>query len=188
MRHPSCARFRRILSFREWCTPQLCQQRPQDRQRGKIDMRILLDPHRRAFHPVKHPEWQLQPTARNAAPEAASHTIAADPFDYLMNLDDKSCPRVPPVKNLAFRGPMGVPSSRCTTPSDRTLPWTTALLLLRLCRRRLRQPRHRALRRPATEWCRDTRSTNIPIGTLHWGAVRVAITSCADQTQRPFHR
>jgi hypothetical protein len=83
-------------------------------------MRILLDSHRRAFHPVKHPEWQLQPTAGNAAPEAASHMIASGPFDYLMNPDGKSCPRVPSVKNLAFPGPMGVRSSRCTTRRGHT--------------------------------------------------------------------
>src|SRR5215471_7639316 len=47
-----------------------------------------------------------------AAGHSARHLV-----DHLMNLHGASRPRMPKIDNLAGLGPMGVASSRCTTPS-----------------------------------------------------------------------
>ena len=58
----------------------------------------------------------------HAVVTAAADHIARRLLDHLMNMNDASCPRMPRIKDLALLGPMGVASSRCTTPIDPTRP------------------------------------------------------------------
>jgi hypothetical protein len=51
--------------------------------------------------------------------EAATENLAASLLNHLMNMDQASGPRMPWIKKLVLRGPVGVPSSCCTTPSER---------------------------------------------------------------------
>ena len=78
------------------------------------------DSHRRAFHPVEHPERQLQPAAGTITAAAASHDIAGRLLDYFMNLYDAPDPQMPWINDLALFNPVGVPSSRCIIPRDHT--------------------------------------------------------------------
>jgi len=88
--------------------------------RDDIHLRARLNPHRRASCPIEHPNRQLQQSTRHVVVTAAADHIARRLLNPLMNMNDASCPRMPRIKDLALLGPMGVASSRCTTPLDRT--------------------------------------------------------------------
>src|SRR5260370_7386784 len=55
--------------------------------------------------------------------EAATENLSASLLNHLMNMDQASGPRMPRIKKLVLRDPVGVPSSCCTTRSVRIYPW-----------------------------------------------------------------
>src|SRR5229473_3429415 len=56
--------------------------------------------------------------------EAATENLSASLLNHLMNMDQASGPRMPRIKKLVLRDPVGVPSSCCTMTSGRTGHWT----------------------------------------------------------------
>jgi len=70
--------------------------------------------------PIKHPGRDLKPTIAGSARQAAAANLSATLVDYLMNMDYASGPSMPRISKLALLGPVGLPSSRCTTLADRT--------------------------------------------------------------------
>ncbi|HMJ31362.1 MAG TPA: hypothetical protein VK512_21835, partial [Xanthobacteraceae bacterium] len=56
--------------------------------------------------------------------EAATENLSASLLNHLMNIDQASGPRMPRIKKLGLRDPVGVPSSCCTIASERIDPLT----------------------------------------------------------------
>jgi len=73
----------------------------------------------RASRPIEHPGRNLQPSRGCPTGEAATENLSASPLNHLMNMDHASGPRMPRIKKLVLHDPVGVPSSCCTTPSER---------------------------------------------------------------------
>src|ERR1700674_1390582 len=73
----------------------------------------------RASRPIEHPGRNLQPSRGCPTREAATENLSASPLHHLMNMDQASGPRMPRIKKLVLRDPVGVPSSCCITPSER---------------------------------------------------------------------
>src|SRR5260370_28833104 len=59
--------------------------------------------------------------------EAATENLYASLLNHRMNMDQASGPRMPRIKKLVLRDPVGVPSSCCTTRSVRIYPWKRIL-------------------------------------------------------------
>jgi lambda repressor-like predicted transcriptional regulator len=76
----------------------------------------------RASRPVEHPGRNLQPSPRCPTREAATENLSASLLNNLMNMDQVSGPRMPRIKKLVLSDPVGVPSSCCTTASERIDP------------------------------------------------------------------
>jgi hypothetical protein len=74
---------------------------------------------RGAGGPIEHPGRNLQPAIACALRQAAAENFPATLLNYLMDVNQASCPWMPRVKKLALLGPVGVLSSRCTTRVDR---------------------------------------------------------------------
>jgi hypothetical protein len=55
--------------------------------------------------------------------EAATENLSASLLNHLMNTDQASGPRMPRIKKLVLRDPVGVPSSCCKIASERTDHW-----------------------------------------------------------------
>jgi hypothetical protein len=84
---------------------------------GKIDPRSSRDAPACADHPVEHPRRDLKPTLRRLPRKAAAENLRVALLDQLMDMDLPPGPRMPRIEKLALNaGPVGVPSSRCTTP------------------------------------------------------------------------
>src|SRR5271154_2861231 len=77
----------------------------------------------RASRPIEHPGRYLQPSPGCPAREAATENLSASLLNHLMNMDQASGPRMPRIKKLGLRDPVGVPSSCCTTTSERIDHW-----------------------------------------------------------------
>ena len=78
----------------------------------------------RAGRPIEHPGRNLQPSPGCLTREAATENLSASLLNHLMNMDRASGPRMPRIKKLVLRDPVGVPSSCCTTTSERIDHWT----------------------------------------------------------------
>jgi len=72
----------------------------------------------RASRAIEHPGRDLQPPIRCVAREAAAENRRTMLLNHLMNVDLATCPRMPWIEKLVMIGPVGVPSSCCTTRSD----------------------------------------------------------------------
>src|SRR5258707_14175201 len=77
----------------------------------------------RAGRPIEHPGRNLQPSPGCPTREAATENLSASLLNHLMNMDQASGPRMPRIKKLVLRDPVGVPSSCCTMTSGRTGHW-----------------------------------------------------------------
>src|SRR5262249_21155652 len=102
------------------CLP---QQRRQQPERCHINMGNGARPAPAAGCPINHPGRDLKPTIAGSARQAAAANLSATLVDYLMNMDYASGPSMPRISKLALLGPVGLPSSRCTTLADHTLLW-----------------------------------------------------------------
>ena len=78
----------------------------------------------RAGRPIEHPGRNLQPSPGCLTREAATENLSASLLNHLMNMDRASGPRMPRIKKLVLRDPVGVPSSCCTTASELIDPLT----------------------------------------------------------------
>jgi hypothetical protein len=77
-----------------------------------------------AGRPIEHPGRNLQPSPGRPTREAATENLSARLLNHLMNMDHATGPRMPRMKKLVLRDPVGVPSSCCTMTSGRTGHWT----------------------------------------------------------------
>src|SRR5258707_201515 len=77
----------------------------------------------RAGRPIEHPGRNLQPSPGCPTTEAATENLSVRLLNHLVNIDQASGPRMPRIKKLVLRDPVGVPSSCCTTRSVRIYPW-----------------------------------------------------------------
>src|SRR3984893_4669285 len=77
----------------------------------------------RAGRPIEHPGRNLQPSPGCPTREAATENLSASLLNHLMNMDQASGPRMPRIKKLVLRDPVGVPSSCCTTRYGRIYLW-----------------------------------------------------------------
>jgi hypothetical protein len=77
----------------------------------------------RAGRPIEHPGRNLQPSPGCPTREAATENLSASLLNHLMNMDQTSGPRMPQIKKLVLRDPVGVPSSCCTTTSEHIGHW-----------------------------------------------------------------
>jgi hypothetical protein len=64
----------------------------------------------------------LRPSRGCPPREAATENLSASFPNHLMNIDQASGPRMPRIKKLVLRDPVGVPSSCCTIGSERIDP------------------------------------------------------------------
>src|SRR5260370_37235326 len=78
----------------------------------------------RAGRPIEHPGRNLQPSPGCLTREAATENLSASLLNHLMNMDQASGPRMPRIKKLVLRDPVGVPSSCCITRLARTFQST----------------------------------------------------------------
>ena len=74
----------------------------------------------RVSRPIEHPGRNLQPSRRCPTREAATENLSASLLNHLMNMDQASGPRMPRIKKLVLRDPVGVPSSCFITRLART--------------------------------------------------------------------
>lgn len=118
MRAQCCAHLLRL----RWGTGVLEKGR-QGTKRSKIDVRSIRDAPARADHPVEHPRRNLQPTMQRLSGKGAAEKRCILLLDHLVDRDLPPSPGMPWVKKLALKtGPVGVPSSSCTTRFARTAP------------------------------------------------------------------
>jgi hypothetical protein len=96
----------------------LGQQRLQPRERAHLRRHL----HRRARCPIQHPRRQLEPAVRASLGKTTSNDPAPHPLHRFMDGNDAPKPWMPAIADLVFVGPVGVPSSRCTTRCTRTAP------------------------------------------------------------------
>src|SRR5258706_13656005 len=68
----------------------------------------------RASRLIEHPGRNLQPSPGCPTREAATENLSARLLNHLMNVDQASGPRMPRIKKLVLRDPVGVPSSCCS--------------------------------------------------------------------------
>src|SRR5258708_23935129 len=66
----------------------------------------------------------VTPTCTNFSLRAATENLSVRLLNLLVNIDQASGPRMPRIKKLVLRDPVGVPSSCCTMTSGRTGHWT----------------------------------------------------------------
>ena len=90
----------------------------QGAERSKVDVRGRTDGPTRAGCPIEHPRRNLQPSIRYLAGKAAAEHRRVILVDHFMNADVATRPRMPWINKFALDGPMGVPSSSCTTTTD----------------------------------------------------------------------
>lgn len=78
------------------------------------DHRALPNPHQRGAPLLEHPARKLQSRRRRADASAATKHVATRLLDHLLNLNNASRRRLPPIQNLALFGCVGVLSPRST--------------------------------------------------------------------------
>src|ERR1700738_1940844 len=109
-----------------WCARNgrhILQQRCQGGEHRKVDIGSGANTPGRASRPIEHPGRNLEPSPGCPTREAATENLSACLLNHLMNMDQASGPRMPRIKKLAPRDPVGVPSSCCTTTSGRIGHW-----------------------------------------------------------------
>src|ERR1700737_3504231 len=122
VRAQCCARIPTL----RWCAPNrrhILQQRCQGGEHRKVNIGSGANTPGRAGRPIEHPGRNLQPSPGCPTREAATENLSARLLNHLMNMDQASCPRMPRIKKLVLRDPVGVPSSCCTTTSERIGHW-----------------------------------------------------------------
>src|SRR6202022_641246 len=110
-----------------WCGRngrQILQQRCQGGEHRNVNIGSGANTPGRAGRPIEHPGRNLQPSPGCPTREAATENLSASLLNHLMNMDQASGPRMPRIKKLVLRDPVGVPSSCCTMTSGRTGHWT----------------------------------------------------------------
>src|ERR1700738_769046 len=118
VRAQCCARIPQL----RWCARNgrhLLQQRRQGGEHRNVNIGSGADTPGRASRPIEHPGRNLQPSPGCPTREAATENPSASLLNHFMNMDQASCPRMPRIKKLVLRDPVGVPSSCCTTASER---------------------------------------------------------------------
>ena len=101
------------------------QQLYQVNQRANINMGCSVEARPGANPAIEHPCRNLKIALRHRTADTAAVNVQAHPLDGLMNVHPPPRPGVPPIKNLAKIGHVGVPLPRCTTPSARTAALAT---------------------------------------------------------------
>jgi len=91
------------------------QQRRQGAQHSNIDAGSSANPPCGTCPPIEHPSRHFQPTIGCPTRKTATEKISASLLDHLMNMHQASGPRMPRIKKLVLRDPVGVPSSYYTT-------------------------------------------------------------------------
>src|ERR1700737_2347696 len=110
-----------------WCARNgrhILQQRCQGGEHRNLNIGSGANTPCRASRPIEHPGRNLQPSAGCPTREAATENLSASLLNHLMNMDQASGPRMPRIKKLVLRDPVGVPSSCCTIASERIDHWT----------------------------------------------------------------
>src|SRR6266403_823739 len=101
-----------------WCARNgrhILQQRCQGGEHRNVNIGSGANTPGRAGRPIEHPGRNLQPSPGCPTREAATENLYASLLNHLMNMDQASCPRMPRIKKLVLRDPVGVPSSCCIT-------------------------------------------------------------------------
>src|SRR6202048_3883527 len=114
VRAQCCARIPQL----RWCARNrrhILQQRCQGGEHRKVNIGSGANTPGRAGRPIEHPGRNLQPSPGCPTREAATENLSARLLNHLMNMDQASCPRMPRIKKLVLRDPVGVASST-TTP------------------------------------------------------------------------
>src|SRR5258707_141794 len=109
-----------------WCARNrrhILQQRCQGAEHRNVNMGSGANTPGRAGRPIEHPGRNLQPSPGCLTREAATENLSASLLNHLMNMDQASGPRMPRIKKLVLRDPVGVPSSCCTATSERIDHW-----------------------------------------------------------------
>ena len=110
-----------------WCARNrrhILQQRCQGGEHRNVNIGSGANTPGRAGRPIEHPGRNLQPSPGCSTREAATENLSASLLNNLMNMDQASGPRMPRIKKLVLRDPVGVPSSCCTITSERIDHWT----------------------------------------------------------------
>src|SRR6478752_2205206 len=108
-----------------WCARNrrhILQQRCQGGEHRNVNIGSGANTPGRAGRPIEHPGRNLQPSPGCSTREAATENLSASLLNNLMNMDQASGPRMPRIKKLVLRDPVGVPSW-CTIASERIDPW-----------------------------------------------------------------
>src|SRR6476660_5220451 len=116
-----------------WCARNrrhILQQRCQGGEHRNVNIGSGANTPGRAGRPIEHPGRNLQPSPGCATREAATENLSASLLNNLMNMDQASGPRMPRIKKLVLRAPVGVPPSCCTMTAERIDHWTK----MHLCR------------------------------------------------------
>src|ERR1700730_17850646 len=109
-----------------WCARNgrhILQQRCQGGEHRNLNIGSGANTPGRAGRPIEHPGRNLQPSPGCPTREAATENLSASLLNHLMNMDQASGPRMPRIKKLVLRDPVGVPSSCCTTRYGRIYLW-----------------------------------------------------------------
>src|SRR5882724_9357895 len=109
-----------------WCARNgrhILQQRCQGGEHRNVNIGSGANTPGRVSRPIEHPGRNLQPSPGCPTREAATENLSASLLNHLMNMDQASGPRMPRIKKLVLRDPVGVPSSCCTTKSERIDHW-----------------------------------------------------------------
>lgn len=93
----------------------------------------------RAGRAIEHPGRNLQSPIGCLARQAATENRRTMLLNHIVNVNSATGPRMPRIVNLPILGPVGVPSSRCTTPDGHTRLWVDR----RPTRRIIKPCRHR---------------------------------------------
>src|SRR5258708_7294972 len=105
-----------------WCARNerhILQQRCQGGEHRNVNIGSGANTPGRAGGPIEHPGRNLPPSPGCSTREATTENFSASLLNHLMNMDQASGPRMPRIKKLVLRDPVGVPSSCCTTASER---------------------------------------------------------------------
>ena len=122
MRARGCSRNRSPRRFivAAWSVGSVVQQSPQGLKGRKCNERNVRNPELRANDAIEHPAWKFQPAIQCFIITAASENSTARLLDDLVDTSKTAKPRMRLIKNLAFFGPVGVPTSHSTTANGRT--------------------------------------------------------------------
>src|SRR6202171_2369696 len=111
-----------LIPQMRWCARNrrhILQQRCQGGEHRNVNMGSGANTPCRASRPIEHPGRNLQPSPGCPTREAATENLSTSLLNNLMNMDQASGPRMPRIKKLVLRDPVGVPSSCCTIASER---------------------------------------------------------------------